>query len=78
MNFIFLIRSGMAERTDESMMLRADEILKQAKGYVIFTVDQEGCLWAVANTVYLNLAEHAGLDAFRKKDIENIGEEQEY
>lgn len=68
----------MKERTDESMLLRADEALKQAKGYVLFTVDQDGALWAITNTVHLNPAEQAGLNAFRKRDIEDAGEEQDY
>lgn len=58
----------MKEYTEESILLRADEELKNSKGFILFTVNTQGDMTMVADTTRLTHAELWGIHAYRKLD----------
>jgi hypothetical protein len=56
----------VSDLTEDEVMLRADEQLKNSKGFMLFTVNTQGDLVFVADTTGLSSSERYGLDAYRK------------
>lgn len=61
----------MKNYTDETIKLRANEILLSSKGFLLFTVDNNGDLLWCGDTTNLNPAEQRGLKSWRCEDITN-------
>jgi hypothetical protein len=55
--------------TDETIKLRANELLLKSKGFMLFTVEENGELMICADTSSLNPAEMRGLDDWRHEDV---------
>jgi hypothetical protein len=59
----------MKTYTNETIKLRASELLLKSKGFMLFTVEDNGELMICAGTSSLNPAEIRGLDDWRYEDF---------
>lgn len=59
----------MTEYDDENkLLLKANELMLQAKGFMLITVDQAGTLNFACDTTGLSNAEIWGIHAYRKSE----------
>jgi hypothetical protein len=60
----------MKDYTEESIRLRANESMLNSKGFLLFSVCQDGSLEKVGDTTQLTASERNGLEFYRRKDEE--------
>jgi hypothetical protein len=56
------------EYTNDSIRVRANEVMLNSKGFLLFAVDVNGGLEMVGDTTELSTAERRGLDDYRKNE----------
>lgn len=55
--------------TPETIRLRANELMLNSKGFILFVVNPDGSLQLVGDETELSGAERKGLHAYRKENI---------